>query len=235
MNQDHLAELKISEAEFEALSGFSTGEVTQGKLYQLRTWRDPNQIFSVLLHELLIFAVTLILSLPTALLLSKKTIYSPSDNQLMLQVLGLTLIISLLLTCGWNFYMGIKTKPLIRLGNLLQEVNKYNDVVKAVEILDQLILAGNLRDNLMNRGDVLQALKITRESLITGLKTERILREHQDFISRRYEVFINLENNLTALMALDVTNQASEYGQLLNEALEIGMTVHQEVRKLRDK
>ena len=68
--------------------------------------------------------------------------------------------------------------------------------------------------------------------LINGLKTERILREHQDFMGRRYELFLNLENNLSALMALDVTNQATEYGQLLNEALEIGMTVHQEVRKL---
>ncbi|CAD5917594.1 hypothetical protein PCC9214_00446 [Planktothrix tepida] len=34
-------------------------------------------------------------------------------------------------------------------------------------------------------------------------------------------------------MALDVTNQASEYGRLLNETLEIGMSVHQEVRKLK--
>ena len=234
MNQNHLNELKISETELEELSGVSISEITMGKLYQFKTWQDPHQLLSLFLNELLIFALTLILSLPTALLLSRKTVYSPSDNSLLFQVFGLTLIISLLLTCGWNLYMGIKTKPLIRLGNLLQEVNKYNDVVKAVEILDQLINAGNLRENLINREDVLNALTLTRESLITALRTERILRDHQDFIGRRYELFINLENNLTALMALDVTNQASEYGRLLNEALEIGMTVHQEVRKIRN-
>ncbi len=234
MNQNNLADLKISEAELEELSGVSISDISLGKFYQLQTGRSPHQLLSLFLHELLIFSLTLIFSLPAALLLSKKTIYSPSDYSLLVQVFGLTFMISILLTCGWNLYMGIKTKPLIRLGNLLQEVNKYNDVIKAVEILDQLIVAGNLQQNLINREDVLNALTLTRESLITAFRTERILREHQEFIGRRYELFMNLENNLTALMALDVTNQASEYGRLLNDALEIGMTVHQEVRKIQN-
>lgn len=235
MNQSYLAELKISETEFEALSGVSTGDITLGKFYQWQTWRNPNQFLSLFWHQLLVFALTLILSLPTALILSRKTIYSPSDHQLILQVAGLTVFLSLMLTGAWNLYMGRKAQPLIRLGNLFQEVNKYNDVVKSVEILDQLIAAGNLSETILNREDVLHALNITRESLITALRTERILREHQDFISHRYELLMNLENNLTALMAFEVTNQASEYGRLLQEALEIGRTVHQEVRNLREK
>jgi hypothetical protein len=63
----------------------------------------------------------------------------------------------------------------------------------------------------------------------------RILRENKDFIDRRYELFANIESNLAALMALDVSDRASEYGRLLNEALEIGMSVHKEVRKLQNE
>jgi hypothetical protein len=31
----------------------------------------------------------------------------------------------------------------------------------------------------------MDSLQITHDSLVNGLKTERILREHQDFMSRR--------------------------------------------------
>ncbi|MGD1713832.1 hypothetical protein [Dapis sp. BLCC M172] len=61
--------------------------------------------------------------------------------------------------------------------------------------------------------------------MICAIQTERILRENQDFIMRRYELFASMENNLSALMNFDVKNQATEYGKLLNEALEIGMSV----------
>ncbi|WP_242724705.1 hypothetical protein [Microcoleus vaginatus] len=36
--------------------------------------------------------------------------------------------------------------------------------------------------------------------------------------------FANIESNLAALMAVDVSDRATEYGRLLNEALEIGMS-----------
>ncbi len=71
----------------------------------------------------------------------------------------------------------------------------------------------------LNRNDVVKALEVTRESLICALQTERILRENQDFIMKRYELFASMENNLSALMNFDVKNQATEYGRLLNEAL----------------
>jgi len=35
-------------------------------------------------------------------------------------------------------------------------------------------------------------------------------------------------------MSFEVSNQANEYGRLLNESLQIGMSVHKEVRKLQN-
>jgi len=115
----------------------------------------------------------------------------------------------------------------------MEEVKKYNDTVKAVEILDQFSKTESLEDKLVNRAEVIQALQITRNSLVSAFQTERIIREHQDFIDRRYELFAHLENNLTTLMTFNVNNQANEYGQLLNEALQIGMSVHREIEKLK--
>ncbi|WP_421656798.1 hypothetical protein [Leptothermofonsia sp. ETS-13] len=42
--------------------------------------------------------------------------------------------------------------------------------------------------------------------------------------------FTNIENNLIALKTLEVNHQASEYAELLSEALQIGVSVHQEMQ-----
>ena len=57
-----------------------------------------------------------------------------------------------------------------------------------MEILEELANKGS-RLNLENREDVLEALHLTRESLVCGLMTERVLRKHQQFMARRQEMF----------------------------------------------
>jgi hypothetical protein len=189
----------------------------------------------MLLHELVIFCVTLVVSLPVALLATQNKVGSFSDAEIFIWVLQITLGLSLAIAVAWNVYRWVKAKPLATLASLLDEVEKYHEVIKALDIIDRLIAAGNLQANLMNREDAIEALSITKESLVCALKTEKILRENQEFIGRRYELFANIENNLAALMAMDVSERATEYGRLLNEALEIGISVHKEVRKLQNR
>ncbi|OCQ94370.1 hypothetical protein BCD67_06880 [Oscillatoriales cyanobacterium USR001] len=242
MQQD-LEELTITEPEIEELSGVTLSDILMGNLYRISVLRESligkkrrkrEKLASFIFNEALIFGLALIISLPITLLITKNTASAP-DNQAFFQFLQLTLVMSIALTLGWNIYMCLKAKPLAALANLVDEVEKYNEVIKAVDIIDQLTAVGNLPLNLINREDAIKALNVTRDSLICALRTEKILRENQEFIGRRYELFVNIENNLAALMAFDVNNQASEYGRLLNEALEIGISVHKEVRKLQNK
>lgn len=65
-----------------------------------------------------------------------------------------------------------------------------------------------------------------------ALKTERILRENKDIINMRPELF---ENNLIALRTLQVSEQATESGQLLNEALQVAVGVQEEMKKLQNQ
>ena len=234
MIQADLDELRIPEKELEDLSGIALSDGFAADFYRLAAFRDSKKLFSFVLNELLIFGVTLVVSLPVALLASKNQV-GFSDAQIFIRVLQITLGLSLAITVAWNVYKWVKAKPLATLAGLLDEVEKYHEVIKALDIIDRLTAAGNLQANLINRGDAIEALKITRESLVCALKTERILRENKDFIGRRYELFANIESNLAALMALDVSDRATEYGRLLNEALEIGMSVHKEVRKLQNE
>ncbi|WP_226574135.1 hypothetical protein [Microseira wollei] len=123
-------------------------------------------------------------------------------------------------------------KPSEHLVNILKEVERYNAIVKAIDIKDRLEEAGNPAIGLSNRKQVIEALEITRSDLVRGLKTERILRENKSFIESNPEMFAN---NLIALTALQVSDQASEHGQILDEALQIAVSVQREMRKLESQ
>jgi hypothetical protein len=235
--QSDLKGLQFLEKELEELSEISLERGFMRNLFRLFAKpkilkRDRALLWSPIALEILVFCLTLIISLPVALLVSPKSTYSPDDPQIVVQFLTITLILSPLLTLAWNVYIWFKAKSLATLVSLLDEVDKYNEIIQAVDVLDRLAAVGNSQVTLLNRDETIAALRVARESLICALKTERILRENQNLVGRRSELFANIENNLSALMIFDTSDRANEYSRLLNEALEIGLSVQREVRKL---
>nr|WP_199349363.1 hypothetical protein [Nostoc flagelliforme] len=113
---------------------------------------------------------------------------------------------------------------------LLNEVNRYNTVIKVININDQIEEAGNPEVVIKKREGVIKALKLTKSDLVRALKTERILRENKNFILSNTELFVN---NLATLTAMQVNEQATEHGRLLNEALQIALDVQHEMKKLQ--
>lgn len=115
---------------------------------------------------------------------------------------------------------------------LLDDVDRYHATLKAIEIGDRLAAAGSSSPTSGDRQTLISALQLTRNDLVRALQTERILRENRDFIATNPDVFAN---NLTVLQSLKVSQKASEYGQFLNEALQIGMSIQTEMRKLQEE
>ncbi|MEH2049577.1 hypothetical protein [Nostoc sp.] len=113
---------------------------------------------------------------------------------------------------------------------LLNEVNRYNTVIRVIDINDQIEEAGNPEVVIKEREGVIEALKLTKSDLVRALKTERILRENKNFILSNTELFVN---NLATLTAMQVTEQATEHGRLLNEALQIALDVQHEMKRLQ--
>ncbi|MBD2417436.1 hypothetical protein H6G54_06890 [Anabaena cylindrica FACHB-243] len=112
---------------------------------------------------------------------------------------------------------------------LINDVKRYNDVIKVININDQIEEAGNPEVAIKQREKVIEALKLTRSDLIRALKTEKILRENKNFILNNSDLFAN---NLATLTSMQVTEQASEHGRLLNEALQIALDVQYEMKRL---
>lgn len=113
---------------------------------------------------------------------------------------------------------------------LLDEVDKYHQVVNAIDIHDQLATTGNTRSSITDREKVIAALQLIREDLVRALKSERILRDNKKLLANNQELFVN---NLANLQALEVSSQAGEYAQLLNQSLQIALDVQAEIRKLQ--
>ncbi|XHX80729.1 MAG: hypothetical protein RBJ76_12590 [Stenomitos frigidus ULC029] len=234
-----LTHLTIVAKELEQLTGLEVTDLFIGGMvggaYRLDLFKTRQRLFSFCLTQFFIFVLIFIFTLPIGLLVVRNHASSINDLATITRFLQATLGVSTLTIVGWNLTMRLKSKALKPLANLLDEVDKYNEVVQAVSVIDRLEAISNTQTQTRNRSLAIEALTIARSSLICGLMTEKILRQNGGLLARRADLLTNIETNLTTLKTLEVTNRASEYVELLNEALQIGMSVHQEVQQFSQR
>lgn len=221
-----ISELKLTQADVEKLTDLDIGEIFVAGTIRPSVFRSPRRLLSLCVSELLKIGVTLMLCLGISLVIVRN-MDDIATRSLFLIAIALSLFIAII----WNVIIWFKGQQLQTLHRLLDEVDRHNDIIQALQIMDELNTVPTANLNLPNQEEVITALRATRESLACGLMTERILHKHQRFMQRRQELFTNIETNLVTLQSLSVNHQAAEYAQLLNEALTIGLTVHQELKQ----
>ncbi len=233
---NNLEELKITERQIEHISGLDVDKVFIGGIfggtYRPSVLKKPKKFASLCLTELFVFVLTFIFSLPLGFLTIRNHNDAVNSLPVVFQFLQVTAGVTWLVFISWNIYMWFKIKHIETLAYLIDEIDKYNEIIQSVALLKKLEAVANQQVDLINRHEIIKALNVTKDTLICGLMTEKILRENRGVLARRYDLFVNLENNLVMLKALEVKNQANDYSQLLNNALQIGMSVHQEMQKL---
>lgn len=122
-----------------------------------------------------------------------------------------------------------KTEVLIK---LLKEVENFNQVVKAIDVNDQLEEAGNKGISLNDRNKAIEVLTSTRKNLVRALKTEKILIENQEVIINNQEIFTI---SLSSLESLEVNQKATETCEILSQALQIAIDVQEEIKNLKNR
>ncbi|NJR66377.1 MAG: hypothetical protein HC772_15350 [Leptolyngbyaceae cyanobacterium CRU_2_3] len=227
--QPDLETLRITPSELEHLTGLEISDTFMGRVYRPCVFHDPKRFRSFLLSEILMLGLILIFCLPAGVVIARGFGMLTGDINSTLPFFLVTFSGAIAIFVGWNLFMKLQGKPLKTLAHLLDEVDKHNDIIQAVHIMDELSSVHRATVALLDREEVCKALNATRASLVSALMTERVLRKHQRFVARRQELFTSIESNLATLQTLQVTNQANEYGQLLNEALRIGISIRQEL------
>ncbi|MGG6294131.1 hypothetical protein ACQ4M4_06885 [Leptolyngbya sp. AN02str] len=237
--QLRLADLHISTEVLENVTGLDISPVFMGRAVRPSTFRDPKRLLSFVVSQLITLGVIVVFCLPASLVIARNLPGFTGDAASTARFLQISLGISVGLFVVWNGYLWMQTRSRPTLAHLLDTVDKHNDMIAALRVLDELAAAQSAasgdasQTQVRDRANVLTALSATRESLISALMTERILRKHQRVMARRHELFTTIETNLATLQALNLSTAANDYGQLLNEALEIGMSVRQEIERLK--
>lgn len=227
-----LESLKLTPEELDDLVEFDTSTAIAVDFYRAIAFKKPQQMFSVLITELALFISILIAVYPISLILVRNSNSLPTTTSGTNQLLLILLIFSLVCLVGINAYIWRGAKKLKSLAKLIEEIDKYNGIIHALEVMERLDSVSGAT-SIQNREEVFEILRATKRSLISAVNIEKVMRKHQGFLANRQELLTSLENNLTTLITFDPSSAAQEYQQLLNDTLQIGMTVHKEVGKLQ--
>ncbi len=227
MGGPNLDSLRITNRDLDELTGLDINDLSMGWGTRLSVFRRPRLRWAWLINQTLELAVALVLWLPASLVLGRNL----AEPWVFIGV-GIGGAIATTVIHGlYGIHQGRQLKVL---SHLLDEVDRFNEMIKAVEILEELRQADHTsrRLQLDNPEAVKEALHLTRESLVCALMSDKIMRKHHRFIARRHELFASIETNLSGLQALQASEMAGDYAQLLNEALQVGTNVHQELRSV---
>lgn len=182
--QTDIKNLQITEQDLERITGKEISLLFIGGItYRISILRNPKYLALLLLSEFVTLFLISIFSLPLSILCFQTFGKSIANQQDQVEFAVFVLSLDLILFVIWNFFAWIRAKKMTCLSHLLDEVDKYNQVIVAVDICDRLKSIGNQSTDLDHRDGILQALELTRDSLICGLTTEKILREHRNFLS----------------------------------------------------
>ncbi len=230
-----LAALRILDAELEQLTGVDVGELFVGSVlggvYRPSVFRDRQRRLFFGLTQVVVFLLFGVLAIPVGLLLTRNATQATAGTAA--PFVWICVGIASLFMVSWHLYMRRLLTRFKTLMPLLDEVDRHHAVIQAVNLLDQLNDHVALPPDhpIRDRQNALEALQLTRTSLISGLQTERMLREHRGLLARQTEVMALIETNLANLRTLEVNHQATEYGRLLTEALHIGVAVYREIQQ----
>lgn len=219
--QPDLLALEISPGELKHLSGIDPTEIFRPSILQ-----NSQERLSFLFQE---FILSLALTPIIVGLLHIFIILPLIGSSLFTTLVTLSLVPLLIISIRW--FLLQRNSP-AALCYLIDEVEHYNAVIQAIHINDQLEATGTTVSSISDRQKVIEALTLTKEDLVRALRAERILRENKSFLVGNPEL---LATNLRTLQTLQVNDQASEYGRLLNEALQIAAGVQEEMGKLKKK
>ncbi|MEH2278541.1 MAG: hypothetical protein V7K40_28110 [Nostoc sp.] len=217
--QPDLIGLEISKGELRRLTGFDPEDV-----FRPSVLRDSKKRLGFLINEML---VTLALT-PIIVGFVYAFIILPTIGSSIRLGILLLILVPIPILVGRALWRQLTCPEGLTI--LLDEVDKYHDLIGAIDINDQLAASGNVESSIHDRDQVTAALQLIREDLVRALKTERILRDNKKLLANNQELFVN---NLASLQALQLSSQAGEYAQLLNQSLQIAIDVQAEIRKLQ--
>ncbi len=232
--QNDVATLEITPYELEKVCGREVNDLLIGGIVggvlRSSALSNPTKCFSLFVMEVAMSGLLFVFTVPLSFAITRHINLQQESGERIF--VGITIGIAIGLIGLWNASMVLRSKPFKMLMRLLDEVDRFNELIRAVAVVDLLDGVQPESRHFENRLEIIHALSVTRDSLISGMMTERILRENRGLLSCHQDLLIHIETNLSALSVMAVTDEASDYSRILNEALQIGTVVQQEMMQM---
>lgn len=222
--------LKISQIELEKTLEFdliSTLAIELGRTFFLRQKGGRSWLITQICG---LFLVSL-LSLPIILIVFRNLTWVSNNNAGLMLILATAIILSLLCLLVFNYYLWRRAKQLKVLAILLNKVEKYNNLIEHLNLMAKLDAVATAQFSKTKEvGELETALSLTRDSLIKSIELEKTLDCDRHLADSRDILLANLESGLVNLDSLVQAN-TNDYDRLFSEAINIGLSVHREMRK----
>ncbi len=214
----NLEDLLITESEIERVIQIGILRKIALDFYCFWFKRQKQLFFSILLTEVFLVILVLVFVLPINILLLRNI---SSDFYILQVTLGVTCIIVSIVNI-YFYFLGKKNETL---GNLINKIESYNHIVKTMMIGQKIAIMqkGNTGIN----QEILAIMRNIKENLINALQITQIVQPYQNI-----QLFMQLENNLTNLISFETNKQEGEYQELLQDAVDIALSLHKEIRTM---
>ncbi len=226
---DKFVELIIPRSTVESLSHQEIGDLLVGFSWRKNLWQHPHKLIKLGAIQLVGAAIILMVAaIPLDRVLSLRApTLTPSERATQLALVDGMFTLTML--GGINWWICYRGKRLQKLLNLVEKIERYNQIVRSIETLVYVTNLATPNSELERLPIVLDILARTRHNLLTALEIDCYLR-HQDPTAPVTTSFVEsapseIAHNLLALQQLAQHPQSAEYALLLNQAWEIGLSI----------
>lgn len=234
-------ELNISQAELSAAfepNLFCSWAIALGNVLILH---QPNSRNSILKIAGSCLFISLLLSFPIILIVSRHLGWVSNSIQGLITTLMITVGFSSLFVASFNYYLWRKAKQLKLLINLLSKVKQYNKLIGSFQLLSNINRLNNTNNtkeiaDIQSVIELKSAFRLTKDSLLKSIELENYIYTHRltnsemAFPQNSAQILADLEDNLVHISS-PATAHNLEYQQLLDEAVDLGLSIHQEIKK----
>jgi hypothetical protein len=222
---DKFSELIIPRSTVESIGKHEIGNLMIGFTWRQNVWRQPQKLVQIGLIQIIgtgIVFAAMMLPVDRGLNVYRSSQSQPERSTQIILVDG---AITIVILAGINSWILHRGKRLQRLLKLVEQIEQYNQIIESIITLKQVAILTKHQPESDQTSNTIEILSQTRQNLLTGLEIDRYLDQYPN----SDQLAVSIAHNLIDLQNLAHQPQLAEYGTLLSQAWEIGMSVYTEV------
>lgn len=225
----------IVQSELESLFPLNIFDYLAIEICRVLILHNKKYFHSLLIIEAAILFLKIVLLFPLNVIIFRNLGIASNNGYGLILIFLLSSIISLWALLFINYLLWRRAKKLKTIAIILEKVEDFNCLINTFQTLTELSYGNdftNQNSDVSLSSEIEEILLMTRASLLQSIQLHNALYLKISNKKDIYKLFANLENNLINFISFPPENSSKEYQETLEEIINLGLTVHQELKKL---